>query len=95
MVTMENGVEFTQLNDKCDNIAMSTEDNPKPCDLNVSHDLIKELDDVNVSPPHTPTSGILKRISQFDTPNTSGKVCSVVSVCYNFAGNHIAAAAKL
>ena len=71
---MENGVQ--QLNEKCDDtVAMSTEDNSKPCDLNVSHDLIKESDDVNVSPPHTPTSGILKRISQFDTPSTSGKVC--------------------
>ena len=26
------------------------------------------------SPPHTPTGGILKRVSQFDTPTISGKV---------------------
>ncbi|XP_065896481.1 serine-rich adhesin for platelets-like isoform X2 [Dysidea avara] len=59
------------LNGKCDNDA--AEDDSKSCDLNVSHDLIKESGDVNTSPPHTPTSGILKRISQFDTPSTSGK----------------------
>ena len=31
------------------------------------------------SPPHTPTGGILKRVSQFDTPTTSGKV-SVITL---------------
>ena len=39
------------------------------------------------SPPHTPTGGILKRVSQFDTPTTSGKVsvCLVIFLIINMA----------
>ena len=45
---------------------------------NLSCTSSKPVDNME-SPPHTPTGGILKRVSQFDTPTTSGKV-SVVNL---------------